>query len=401
MFKTAPDRVYLTGHSMGGHGTWNVGVLHPGRFAAVAPSAGWISYQSYAGVARPTGVFGRARASSNTLDYVTNLARRGAYIIHGGADPDVPVTEARTMNDTLKGLGYDVAYHEQPGAVHWWDGPTAAGTDCVDWPELFTYLKAHTFDPSELTFTFTTPAPWVSPVHSFVTVRSQADVMADSSVTSAAAGGTVTLTTRNVRSLVIDGKTLRAKGIQKLVLDAQPAVDVPDGPLPLGPQDGKRPGVHGPLPEVLYRPFCFVYPDQGSELPRRYIAYLLTLWSQQMNGHACALPLSEVTEDVRQDWNIVYVGVPPASIAAFPKGLGWTATEVKLGDKSATDALMALVFPEGERLSAAIGTPDGYEYLLYLHRPFAVYRSMPDWLVLTAGGGSEAGFFSQEWAFVP
>ena len=33
----------IFGHSMGGHGTWNIGVTFPDRFAAIGPSAGWIS----------------------------------------------------------------------------------------------------------------------------------------------------------------------------------------------------------------------------------------------------------------------------------------------------------------------------------------------------------------------
>ena len=38
--RTDPTKTYLTGHSMGGHGTWNVGVHYPDKFAPIAPSAG-------------------------------------------------------------------------------------------------------------------------------------------------------------------------------------------------------------------------------------------------------------------------------------------------------------------------------------------------------------------------
>ena len=51
-FETDPQQTYLTGHSMGGHGTWHLGVTFPDRFAAIAPSAGWISMWSYAGAKR-------------------------------------------------------------------------------------------------------------------------------------------------------------------------------------------------------------------------------------------------------------------------------------------------------------------------------------------------------------
>ena len=50
--QTDPRRTYLTGHSMGGHGAWHLGVTFPDRFAVVAPSAGWISMWSYAGAKR-------------------------------------------------------------------------------------------------------------------------------------------------------------------------------------------------------------------------------------------------------------------------------------------------------------------------------------------------------------
>ena len=38
--KTDPQRTYLTGHSMGGHGVWHLGATFPDRFAAIGPSAG-------------------------------------------------------------------------------------------------------------------------------------------------------------------------------------------------------------------------------------------------------------------------------------------------------------------------------------------------------------------------
>jgi poly(3-hydroxybutyrate) depolymerase len=34
-----PQRSWLSGHSMGGHGTWQLGAHFPGEFAAIAPSA--------------------------------------------------------------------------------------------------------------------------------------------------------------------------------------------------------------------------------------------------------------------------------------------------------------------------------------------------------------------------
>ena len=46
-FPIDEGRVYLTGHSMGGHGTWFMGATYPDRFAAIGPSAGWITFRTY------------------------------------------------------------------------------------------------------------------------------------------------------------------------------------------------------------------------------------------------------------------------------------------------------------------------------------------------------------------
>jgi pimeloyl-ACP methyl ester carboxylesterase len=105
--KADPRRVWLTGHSMGGHGTWHLGVTYPDRFAAIGPSAGWVSMMSYAGVRRPDNpdalaeLFVRAASPSDTLALVKNLAPVGVYVLHGDQDDNVPVGQARTMRKVL------------------------------------------------------------------------------------------------------------------------------------------------------------------------------------------------------------------------------------------------------------------------------------------------------------
>ena len=127
-----PRRTYLTGHSMGGHGTWHVGVTFPDRFAAIAPSAGWVSMASYAGARRPDGddpvaaLVARATLPSDTLAFAPNLTKLGVYILHGDADDNVPVTQARTMRAALGAFHPDFAYYERPGAGHC--GGTSAST---------------------------------------------------------------------------------------------------------------------------------------------------------------------------------------------------------------------------------------------------------------------------------
>ena len=46
-FKPDPMHIYLTGHSMGGHGTWFLGATYPDKWAAIAPCSGYASLKDY------------------------------------------------------------------------------------------------------------------------------------------------------------------------------------------------------------------------------------------------------------------------------------------------------------------------------------------------------------------
>jgi glycosidase/predicted peptidase len=156
LYQTHPRRQYLTGHSMGGHGTWQLGVLYPDRFAAIAPSAGWLSFDSYmTALGQPTtnpgegeiaNTFRAATRASDTPSQFESLRGRGVTILHGDADDNVPVSEARAAKAALEKLNISFEYHEQPGAGHWWDGDASPGADCVDWPPIFEFFHKHQLD---------------------------------------------------------------------------------------------------------------------------------------------------------------------------------------------------------------------------------------------------------------
>lgn len=139
----AEKRVYLTGHSMGGHGTWQLGATYPDRFAAIAPSAGWLSFWTYMAGPRPEAttpiakMFQRAANPSDTPLLLRNCANQGVYILHGDKDDNVPVEQARLAKEMLAEFHRDFTVYEQPGAGHWWDNSDAPGAACVDWPPIF------------------------------------------------------------------------------------------------------------------------------------------------------------------------------------------------------------------------------------------------------------------------
>jgi len=88
--KVDTNRVYLTGLSMGGYGTWSLGVKYPERFAAIAPICGG---------GETINVLLSSRAKS------TALKSLGVWAFHGAKDPVVKPEESERMVAALKRAG--------------------------------------------------------------------------------------------------------------------------------------------------------------------------------------------------------------------------------------------------------------------------------------------------------
>jgi hypothetical protein len=166
---------------MGGHGTWHVGATFPDRFAAIGPSAGWVAFWTYAGMERPQPdnpiqeLLQRATNPSDTLGLARNYAQHGVYVLHGDADDNVPVGQARLMRKKLAEFHKNFLYHEQPNVKHWWDVSPEPGADCVDWAPMFDFF-ARQIIPSNDSLRqvqFTTANPGISANSHWVTIHSQ------------------------------------------------------------------------------------------------------------------------------------------------------------------------------------------------------------------------------------
>jgi dienelactone hydrolase len=208
LYRPDPARIYLTGHSMGGHGTWQVGVTMPGPWAAIAPSAGWRSFTSYGGGVTykdPSPVekmLLRANDPSETTELARNFLHYGVYVLHGDQDDNVPVSEARAMRQLLGTFHPDFAYYERPGAGHWW------GNECVDGPPLFEFLREHAkpADAEARRVEFVTANPGISSRSRWVEILAQEHPLAYSKVAIErdGAGRAFKGTTENVARLAID-----------------------------------------------------------------------------------------------------------------------------------------------------------------------------------------------------
>jgi len=115
-FPSDPDRVSVTGISMGGAGAWYLAARHPSRFRAVAPVC--------ARVGPPPGerIPPEAEELIGPEDRYASIARRigctPVWVFHGDADPVVPVEESRKMVEALGEAGCPARYTEYPGVGH-------------------------------------------------------------------------------------------------------------------------------------------------------------------------------------------------------------------------------------------------------------------------------------------
>jgi len=144
-FAIDADRVYLTGESMGGNGTWLIASRNPQLFAAVAPVfGGWdyrVTTNGYAYTnplaTRPMERFlEEAHASFAGAEGLRNVP---LYVLHGDADNAVSVEFSRHGVGMLQRWGYDVRYREIPGRGH---EDLKARDEIADWLLLHTRVRA-------------------------------------------------------------------------------------------------------------------------------------------------------------------------------------------------------------------------------------------------------------------
>lgn len=229
MLETDPAKTYVTGHSMGGHGAWQFGVHFPGRFAGVAPCAGWQSFWTYAGGARREDaspaeqILLRASSPSDTLKIAGNLAHASVYVLHGDADETVPVSEPRAMRAALASLPVRLAWHEEKGQGHWYDTDPEPGANCVDWPPIFDTFAASRVPGTILRLQFSTVCPAISSQCHWAQIEQQERPFELSSVDLAArpAARAVVGTTVNVARLRLEQRAVGEQGEWWAELDGQ------------------------------------------------------------------------------------------------------------------------------------------------------------------------------------
>jgi predicted peptidase len=105
------QRVYLTGLSMGGYGTWALSIAYPEKFAAIAPVCG-----------------------GGDTTKVHKIKDIPVWVFHGAKDNAVPHERSVEMVEALQKAGGEVKFTLYPDANH------DSWTETYDNPELYEWF---------------------------------------------------------------------------------------------------------------------------------------------------------------------------------------------------------------------------------------------------------------------
>ncbi|MEO0205578.1 MAG: prolyl oligopeptidase family serine peptidase, partial [candidate division WOR-3 bacterium] len=356
-FRINEDRVYLTGHSMGGHGVWHIGLSHPDLFAAIAPSAGWTNFQLYFPwflqrseiFAEPEQIKFRDMVlrEDNAPVFLENALNLPVYILHGGADDNVPPIQGRMMSQYLKELGYDFVYNEVEGKGHWWDIDSTPGVDCVDLKEMMEFLKDKKRNPYPESIVFKTSDIGHSNKAYWIKIDELEEICQDGKIVASFdttklyemfIGGwckciRFSIRTENIRAFTIllkrfrfmpdsnwcyyfffniNGAEIQCKNItQNEVTFAKTGSG-----FKMIKEDNKglkkAADLYGPIKQAYFSPFVLVYGTIGDSVDTENNLHQARLqaytWWIRANGFCEIIPDTEVTEKHIKNFNLILFG---------------------------------------------------------------------------------------------
>jgi hypothetical protein len=419
--------------------------MYPDQFAAIGPSAGWISFWSYRSGsteeenAPMQEMLMRATSPSRTLKFIRNYRQHGVYIIHGDADDNVRVDQARRMVKELEGVHDDFVYHEQPGAGHWWDESDEEGTDCVDWAPLFDFFARHAIPGNERLrqVTFRTASPGVSAWNNWTCIAMQHKQFAFSDVDVRFDPGKKRIvgSTENVMRIGFDLNILAPGDVFSVELDSQKVGSFRRDDY--GPNiwlvsdnntwkeekawtaDKKGPHRYGSFKEAFRNRFVFVYGTTGDKEENtwafdkaRYDAE--TFWYQG-NGSVHIISDSEFDPEQYPDQSVILYGNSKTNAAwnTLLKHCPVLVSNdmIKIGKKSIKGSDLAILFirPREDSKVASVGVVSGtgIEGMRLTTNRNYLYagRAYPDLIVFDSSmleGKTEslkaAGFFGPDWS---
>ncbi|WP_290793946.1 alpha/beta hydrolase-fold protein [Flavihumibacter sp. UBA7668] len=440
-FRPDPSKIYLTGHSMGGHGTWFLGATYPDKWAAIAPCAGYPTMKGYGSadglIPDSSGNLFEQRLlrSSNQSDVIklaTNYKHHGVYIFHGDDDRTVPVRYARQMREILGGFQPDFVHYEYPGGSHWF------GDHSVDWKPLFDYFQWHQRlpDSSVSSIDFTTAHPGISASSRWASILQQQEILEYSrmQLNRNRSKGLIEGNTKNIHLLELDLSDFSVGSTVEIKLDSMATVKhivaTPNEKLVIqkaagGWQKGtaptadqKGPHRYGTLKEAFNHRMVYVVGTIGNKEETAWnwnkARYDAETWYYRGNGAVDIITDKEYSLEKYNDRGVILIGNKTTN-AAWPLLLADCPIQVErdlitAGNQrwEGEDLATYFVWPlkNSSKASVAVLTGTGMKgnQAAYANQYFAGASGFPDYMIFSFDMLKEGakhlkltGFFDLDW----
>ena len=421
-----PDRVSISGVSMGGTGTAEIGLRHAGRFAAAAPLCGYHSFFVRRDTSnRPLRPWEKERMHHwSPASFADNGRHLPLYVAHGTRDH--PLENSRVLVRAYQQAGYSIVA-DWPDTGHSVWKKTYAGA------RLWPWLTRHRRDRAPRHVTFRTDTlrdgtlDWVRVT---ALARPGHRGRVDARVTAA---GTIAVTTEAVAGLALERPAPHVPADQALSLriDGDRLGFAPGEAIRVdrrsghwqktkepSPRNHKRAGVEGPIRDVFRGPVLFVYGtlDPRTLRANREIAETMAELRYRVDVRYPVVADRQVTERLEATHSLFLVGNARDHLilrridARLP--IRVTSDGIRLGDHTLPGSGLGTLFihpnpDQPDRYVVALEATD----LIGLYASLSLPRLLPDFVVfdprvapsageqvLTAGSVRAAGFFENDWS---
>lgn len=407
-YRIDPDRIYITGPSMGGTGAAGLPLRHPGLFAAAAPLCGYHSldlYRSLQGVdlAPWERLLAEQRSNAAWADHGRHLP---LYVVHGTRDN--PRTSA-VLVEAYRERGFDVTWETPDLGHNVWD-------ETYRDRRIFEHFARYRREAHPRHVTLRTPALRHARSH-WLGIERAADRAGWSRIDATwSPDGRVDIGTANVTAFFAERDArLAAEREPVFAIDGQPVMARADGegryrfhrsgpdwiggPPPACPGPCKRAGAPtGPIDDALHEPLLFVYGTGDADetaLSRRVIESLRRPGPWQTVDWPVEADVEVSDEDIAAH-SLVIVGTEAGNrllgriAPALPIRSGPGYVTVGSERYPGRNVAAAFVFPNplNPARYVVVHTGASTEALFHAgHLP----DLLPDWIVYDASSWNRAG----------
>ena len=334
-FNVDPDRVYLTGGSMGGTGAYHIGVHYADQFAGIFPIVGnadnlawterWGWNRIFEGRNNELRKF--VQEGHTARAFAQNLRNLPTYILAGAADTVVPPAHSRNVVAEMRRMGIPVEYREYPSVGH--GGFPADATNagiawicgwtrnrfpkCITWKtDLLKYGKAYWMRFEQL------EKPMASGEIEVVAISDSAvDVQTVNLLSFSLQKPSALFAQDKPLTVTIDGTPLELPSSTEqedawITFRKHPGTgkwmnetDVEVQPLT------KRKGCEGPVNEAFMAPFILVIGTSNPKMNDVWMQEAMQFaedWKFKNAGYPRIILDTEITEDIELDYNLILFG---------------------------------------------------------------------------------------------